>query len=106
MFSEIDTLETITFPASITTYESNPVYRCKNLKYVIFLADNPEKAVYPETLGKKVDWYVPDNMVDHVKGLISQKKVDAKSAKPLSKLTGVKPQEKKHSATNKKDCHS
>lgn len=99
IFEDCETLESMTFPASMTTYQiatsgwsrtvtSGTVVRCKNLKHVVFLADDPATAVYPKMLGKKVDWYVPDPMVAHVKTLLAEKKVDAKAIKPLSKLTG------------------
>ncbi len=105
-FTDCEALETITFPASPVKYSGQPILRCKSLKYVIFPADDPATATYPEVLGKKVDWYVPDNMVPHVKVLISEKKVDAKSAKPLSKLSGYMPvktaEEKQATAPQKK----
>lgn len=121
VFKDIETLECVTFPASMTDYgfrESSwgnpitPFVRCKNLKYVVFLADDPATAVYPVALGKMCDWYVPDNMVEHVKAFIEKAKADypevkgvgAKSVKPLSKLTGGKPEAKKKTAAKKKDA--
>lgn len=97
----MEALESITFPASMTKFWYSAVLRCRSLKYVVFLADDPATAVYPATLGKKVDWYVPDNMVDHVKALIADKKVDAKAAKPLSKLIGGKPAPTKNAPAKK-----
>ncbi|MDE5758927.1 MAG: leucine-rich repeat domain-containing protein, partial [Allobaculum sp.] len=105
VFNDCTDIESVTFPASMTDYGfspsdwGNPItpfVRCKNLKYVVFLADEPEKAVYPVALGKLCDWYVPDHMVDHVKAFIEKAKADyskvkgvgAKNVKPLSKLKG------------------
>lgn len=106
-FSDCESLETITFPSSPVKYNGSPVLRCKNLKYVIFPADDPATATYPTVLGKRVDWYVPDNMSAHVKELIKDKKVDAKSVKSISKLPGYEPaaslaEEKKPTVTKKK----
>lgn len=90
-FEDCDKIESITFPMGEVKYGEKLVDRCKNLKYVVFPAEEVSKASYPSVLGKKVDWYVPDNMVAHVKQLIKDKKVDAKNAKPLSKLAGYSP---------------
>lgn len=120
-FKDIETLDSVTFPASMTDYGfgknmwgnmSTPFVRCKNLKYVVFLADDPATAVYPVALGKLCDWYVPDNMVEHAKAFIEKAKADnpdvkgvgAKSVKPLSKLTGGKPEAKKKAPAKKKDA--
>ncbi len=118
VFKDIATLESVTFPASMTHFgfsvdkwgdTKTPFVRCKNLKQVIFLADDPATAVYPAALGKLCDWYVPDNMVDHVKAFIEKAKTEypevkgigAKSVKPLSKLKGGAPEPKKKAAPKK-----
>lgn len=104
-FKNLPNLETITFPASMKRYGNDadlerfgnfypPVANCRNLKYVVFLSEDPATAVYPIALGKMCDWYVPDSMVAHVKEFIKKTKeehpylkgVGAKSVKPLSKL--------------------
>lgn len=118
VFADISTLESITFPASITDWgfgvndwgnTTTPIVRCKNLKNVILLAEDPATATYPVALGKLCDWYVPDHMVDHVKAFIEKAKADypkvkgvgAKSVKPLSKLKGGAPETKKKAASKK-----
>lgn len=107
VFRDIETLEFIIFPASMVDYgskideswkeiQSTPLIRCKNLKHVVFLADDPAKAVYPPALGKLCDWYVPDHMVDHVTSVLDEfknkyagiKGIGAKQALPLSSLKG------------------
>ena len=117
-FKDIETLENLIFPASMRDYGfeedmwgniETPVVRCKNLKYVVFLSDDPTTAVYPIVLGKLCDWYVPDNMVDFVKSFIEKAKaehpkakgVGAKNVKPLSKLKR-EPVENKKKVVSKK----
>lgn len=119
VFKDIETLESVTFPASMTDFgfsinqwdeTTTPFVRCKNLKQFIFLADDPASAVYPIALGKMADWYVADNMVEHVKAFIEKAKAEnpkvkgigAKSVKPLSKLKGGAPQPKKATPAKKK----
>lgn len=92
-FTGMDYLESVTFPASMTNYGNKPFVRCKKLKEVVFLADDPDTAVYPRKLGKMVNWYVPDHMVEFVEAYIEKVKseyalpdgIGAKAVKPLSK---------------------
>lgn len=90
VFENTPSLESITFPETMTEfwedYYDEFFTDCKSLKYLVFLADNPDSAVYPKTSAKKVDWYVPDHMVGHVTQLLSKNMVKARSVKPLSKL--------------------
>lgn len=110
VFIDCETLESLTFPASMREYGDNIVVRCKNLKKVIFLADDPATAVYPVMLGKKVDWFVPDNMVAHVKAYIERLKTEhpelksagASAVKPLSKLNSAKKTVSKDSIAKRK----
>ena len=107
VFRDIETLEFIIFPASMVDYatkiderwkeiQSTPLIRCKNLKYVVFLADDQAKAFYPPALGKLCDWYVPDHMVDHVTSVLHEftnkyagiKGIGANKVLPLSSLKG------------------
>lgn len=121
VFKDIETLESVTFPASTTDFGfkvdswgdvTTPFVRCKNLKQVIFLADDPATAAYPVALGKLCDWYVPDHMVDHVKAFIDKAKAEypkvkgigAKSVKPLSKLKGGAPEPKKKAPAKKQQA--
>lgn len=87
IFNDIKTLEFVIFPASLQNFADDKIFEyCRDLKYVVFLTDSPETAVYPSNLGKKVDWYVPDNMVQFAKEFVEQNGKCAKSVKPLSKL--------------------
>lgn len=118
VFKDNLNLESITFPSSMRHYgdivywgnETTPFERCKNLKYAVFLSDDPATAVYPIKLGKLCDWYVPDSMVDHVMDFVEKVKKDysgikgigAKSVKPLSKLKSAATAESKKKAPEKK----
>lgn len=92
-FTDMEYLETVTFPASMTSYGNRPFVHCKKLKEVIFLADDPATATYPDHLGKMVNWYVPDHMVPYVEEFFQKTKdkyalpdgIGAKAVKPLSK---------------------
>lgn len=110
VFKDNPNLESLTFPASMKDYGTSPIVRCKNLKYVVFLSEDPATAVYPLTLGKLCDWYVPDSMVDHVDAFVEKVKADkshikgvgAKSVKSLSKLKGAASAESKKKTPGKK----